>query len=178
MNNKHIALVIVGIAIAILIQTTLWVQGLSTKMRSQAESAEAAENQANAALILEKAQVSELKRQSGDLLDFLQVWLPYFQAFETQQAAEINFTLKVKESNLLNLAQRFDVAPVVGNASISSVMRAFLTFEDDYARLLNWLGGVEKNMPTVRVSSVKLSKGSRANELRMEAVLEQPLLTK
>jgi len=178
MNNKHIALVIVGLAIAILIQTTLWVQGLSTKMRSQAESAEAAENQANAELIREKAQVSELKRQSSDLIDFLQVWLPYFESFDTQQAAEINFTMKVKESNLLNLSQRFDMAPVVGNESIGSVMRAFLTFEDDYARLLNWLGTVEKNMPTVRVTSVRLNKGSRPNELRMEAILEQPLLKK
>jgi len=31
-------------------------------------------------------------------------------------------------------------------------------------------------MPTVRTSSVHLSAGTRANELRMEVILEQPLL--
>ena len=65
-----------------------------------------------------------------------------------------------------------------GNDSIPKTMRAYLTFEDDYARLLNWLGDLEVKMPTVRTSSARLSKGTRANDLRMEIVLEQPLLSK
>jgi len=65
---------------------------------------------------------------------------------------------------------------VKGNESIPKTMKAYLTFEDDYARLLNWLGDLEVKMPTLRTSSVRLAKGTRANDLRMEVVLEQPLL--
>ena len=84
--------------------------------------------------------------------------------------------MRIKEANLVNLAQRFEQSPLKGNASIPSTMRAYLTFEDDYARLMNWLGDLEVKMPTVRTSSARLSKGTRANDLRIELVLEQPLL--
>lgn len=84
--------------------------------------------------------------------------------------------MRVKDANLVNLSQRFESAPVKGNDSIPSALRSLLTFEDEYAKLLNWLGSLEVSMPTVRTSSVHLSAGTRPNELRMEVILEQPLL--
>ncbi|MCX6970375.1 MAG: hypothetical protein NTV93_09515 [Verrucomicrobia bacterium] len=176
MNNKHIACGIVALFIVVLVQLTLWVQGHRTKVQNEAGAAEQAETNANAQLNRERNQLSELRRQSTDLIEFLRIWQPYFTTIDNAQSAEVNLSMRIKEANLVNLAQRFESAPVKGNASIPNMLRGFLTFEDDYARLMNWLGDLEVKMPTVRTSSVRLSKGTRENDLRMEIVLEQPLL--
>lgn len=176
MNSKHISCGIVALFIVVLVQLTLWVQGHRTKVQNEAGAAEQAEANANAQLNQERSQLSELRRQSTDLIEFLRIWQPYFTTIDSAQSAEVNLAMRIKEANLVNLAQRFESAPVKGNASIPSMLRGFLTFEDDYARLMNWLGDLEVKMPTVRTSSVRLSKGTRENDLRMEIVLEQPLL--
>ena len=176
MNNKHISCAIVALFISLLVQLTIWVQGNRTKVQNEATAAQQAEADANTQLNLERSQLGDLRRQSTDLIEFLRIWQPYFTTVDTAQSAEINLSMQIKDANLVNLAQRFEQAPVKGNTSIPNTMRAFLTFEDDYARLMNWLGDLEVKMPTVRTSSVRLSKGTRANDLRMEVVLEQPLL--
>ncbi|MFZ4777215.1 MAG: hypothetical protein ACOYM3_17750 [Terrimicrobiaceae bacterium] len=178
MNSKHIACGIVALLILLLVQLTLWVQGNRTKVQNEARAAQQAETDANTQLNQERAQLSELRRQSADLIEFLRIWQPYFTTIDSPQSAEVNLSMRVKESNLVNLAQRFEQKPVKGNVSIPTSMRAFLTFEDDYARLMNWLGDLEVKMPTVRTSSIRLAKGTRANDLRMEIILEQPLLKK
>ena len=176
MNNKHIACAIVAILIVALVQFTLWVQSTRTKVQNEAGAAQQAETDASAQLAQERAQLSELRRQSTDLIEFLRIWQPYFTTIDKPDSAEVNLSMRIKDANLVNLAQRFESAPVKGNTSIPTTMRAFLTFEDDYTRLLNWLGDLEVKMPTVRTSSVRLSKGTGANDLRMEVILEQPLL--
>ena len=176
MNNKHIACGIVALFIVALVQFTIWVQGHRTKVQNEADAEQQVEATANTQLNRERTQLSELRRQSTDLIEFLRIWQPYFTTNDNPQSAEVNLSMRIKEASLVNLAQRFEIAPVKGNASIPNTMRAFLTFEDDYARLMNWLGDLEVKMPTVRTSSVRLAKGTRANDLRMEIVLEQPLL--
>lgn len=176
MNSKHIACAIVAIAIVLLIQLTLWVQNARTKMQREAGAAQQAEVAASMQLAQEQNQLGQLRAQSVNLIAFLNTWQPHFKTIDTPQSAEVNFTMRVKDSNLVNLAQRFDQTAVRGNTSIPSAMRAHLTFEDDYARLLNWLGRLESEMPTVRVSNVKMARGTRPNDLRMELTLEQPLL--
>jgi len=176
MNTKHISCGIVALFIVLLVQLTLWVQSHRTKAQREADAAQQAENDANIKLNQERLQLSELRRQSTDLIEFLRIWEPYFSTIDNPQSAEVNLAMQIKESNLVNLAQRFEQAALKNNASIPTSLRALLTFEDDYVRLMNWLGDLEVKMPTVRASSVRLSKGTRANDLRMELVLEQPLL--
>ena len=183
MNNKHIACGIVALFIVVLVQLTLWVQGNRTKVQNEADAAQQAETDASALLNQQKSQLSELRRQSTDLIEFLRIWQPYFTTIDTTidnalRSAEVNLSMRIKDANLVNLAQKFDSTSLKGNSSIPNTMRAFLTFEDDYSRLMNWLGDLEVKMPTVRTTSARLSKGTRANDLRMEIVLEQPMLSK
>jgi hypothetical protein len=178
MNSKHIACALVAILIALLVQFTLWFQNSRSKMQREAAAAQQAEVTAAAVLARERIQLGELRRQSAGLIDFLNTWQPYFQSLDNPQSAEVNYSMRVKEANLVNLAQRFEQVSLKGNSSFPTAMRAYLTFEDDYARLLNWLGDLETKMPTARISSIRLSKGTRANDLRMELMLEHPLLRK
>lgn len=178
MNNKHISCGIVALFIVLLIQLTLWVQGNRTKVQKEAEAAQQAETAASTQLNLEKAQLQTLRKQSEELIEFLKIWQPQFDVINTAQSAEVNFSMQVRESGLVNLEQSFKQEAVKGNASIPSMLRAQLVFEDDYVRLLNWLGKLETVLPTMRVSNVHISKGLRAGDIRMETTLEQPLIAK
>jgi len=176
MNRKHVACALVGILMLALVQSVLWMQQKRTKMRLVASGLKAEEVTASQMLIRERQQLAQLRGSSEGLISFLRTWQPYFEAIDNPQSAEVNFTLKIKEDNLTSIAQRFEQASIKGNPSVPSVMRAFVTFEDDYSRLLNWLGRMENQQPTMRTSAMRLSKGTRANDLRMELTLEQPLL--
>jgi len=176
MNHKHIACGVIALLILALVQTTLWVQNHRTKVQNEAGATQAEEDAAGAQLARERNQLANLRRQSTDLIEFLQIWQPYFTTIDSPQSAEIAMQMRVKDADLLNLKQRYESIPIKNSASIPSTLRALLTFEDDYSKLLNWLGKLETSMPTIRTTSVRLSKGTRANDLRMEVVLDQPML--
>jgi hypothetical protein len=176
MNHKHIACGIVALLILMLVMVTQWVQGKRDKMQAEARSAQDQEDAATAQLSRERAQIGELKRQSADLIEFLRVWQPYFSTFNSAQSADVAMQMRVKDANLVNLSQRFEEVAVKNNASIPTARRSLLTFDDDYAKLLNWLGDLEKTMPTISTASVHLAKGTRPSDLRMEVILEQPML--
>lgn len=178
MNSKHVACGIVAVMILLLVQATLGVQKSSSKMQQEAADAVQAKDTALNTLDRENFQLGELRRQSADLMAFLRTWQPYFQTIDSPQSAEVNFSMRAKDSSLVNLSQRFEQVAVKGNASVPTALRGIMTFEDDYVRLLNWLGQIEAAMPTVRVSTIHLTKGSRMNDVRMELVLDQPLIKK
>ncbi len=176
MNHKHIACGIVSLLVLGLIMFTQWVQGHRTKAQAEATTAQTEEETAALQLSRERAQLADLKRQSADLVEFLRIWQPYLTTIDSSQSADIAMQMRVKDASLVNLSQRFEQAQVKDNDSIPTARRSLLTFEDDYSKLLNWLGEIEKTMPTISTSSVHLSKGTRANDLRMEVVLDQPIL--
>lgn len=177
MNNKHIACVIVVVLIVCMLQGSAWMNSRMQKMQTEARDASSKVEASNQRLKIERRQLEELRTNSRKLIEYLKVWQPYFDAVDSPQAAELKISLRIKEDNLTSLAQRYEVVGQPGNKSLPYIMRAYLTFEDDYSRVLNWLGSVESQLPTARVSSLKLSKGTGANDLRMEMILEQPLLT-
>lgn len=177
MSNKHIACAVVVILIVCLIQGTAWMNKRMLGMQAEARNAAQKVNNSSLKLTLERRQLDELRTNSRQLIEYLKLWQPYFDAVDSPQTAELKISLRIKEDNLTSLSQRYEVVTQGANHSLPYVMRAYLTFEDDYARLVNWLGLVESQLPTMRISSLKLSKGTGANDLRMELILEQPLLT-
>jgi len=116
MNSKQIACGLVVLFVLMFIQATRWVEGLRTKMQREAEAALQAENQAAMTLSREQSQLLDLRRQSAGLMGFLKTWQPYFETIDTPQSAEVNFTMRVKKPNLINLSHRFERAGVKENA--------------------------------------------------------------
>lgn len=178
MNNKHIALLIVGIFAFCLVQLTLWVRDKAVAEEKKVSAKVAEETSKNQQLQIERRQLSTMTQSSEGLLRFLEAWQPYFDSVGSAQSAEAAFTLKAKEGNLLSISQRFEKAPVPDNPSLPGALRVHITFEDKYAPLLNWLGGVEKDYPTLRVTSLRMFRGTRAGDLRMELSMDQPILAK
>lgn len=182
MNAKQIGCIILLVGILVSVQL-----GFSMRRQAQAVDAEAdkkavEETGLRTQLEAETATLQDLKRQSDELIAFVQKWEPFFAVIEEQQAAETGISMKVREANMLNLSQRYQQIPHKinnkENASLPILVRATLVFDDDFTKLLNWLGMMEKIRPTMRIGRLALSKGSRGDDLRMEVTLEIPLRNK
>jgi hypothetical protein len=158
--------------------------GLSLRQKAEGaarkvDAASVEETKLQTQLKAERGVLDDLRNQSKDLIEFTRRWEPFFAIIEEQEAAETGISMKVREANMLNLSQRYQQVPHKINnrlnESLPILVRATLLFDDRHAKLLNWLGMMEKIKPTMRVGKVALSKGSRGEDLRMEMVLEVPL---
>lgn len=178
MNKKHLACVVIILLIAILVQVTLWMRGHKVKIQREADAARAEVSNTTMQLQVERAQLAQLQNSARALIEYLNTWMPYFKAVDSAQNAELKISLRIKQDNLISLSQRYEVIGNPGNAFLPSVMRAQLTFEDDYARVLNWLGQIESELPTLRTSNVRITRGTGGNDLRVELQLDQPLMAK
>ncbi len=179
MNPKQLGMVIVVVGILLLVQLGQSFQGKAKALNAEADEAGKEEAALLTQLQAEKDVYDDLQRQSKELLEFVEKWEPFFAIIEEQQAAETGISMKVREASMLNLSQRYQQIPHkinnVENKSLPILMRATLVFDDSYAKLLNWVGMMEKIRPTMRIGRLSLSKGSRGEDLRMDVTLEVPL---
>ena len=179
MNAKQLGMVVVLIGILLLVQLGQSFRNKAKALNSEAEEAGKEEASLATQLQAEKDVYQDLQRQSKELLEFVEKWEPYFAIIEEQQAAETGISMKVREAAMLNLSQRYQQIPHkinnVDNKSLPILMRATLVFDDSYAKLINWVGMMEKIRPTMRIGRLVLAKGSRGDDLRMDVTLEVPL---
>jgi hypothetical protein len=177
MNHKHIAALVIGLCILGFVQTTLWMKDKLAGMVKLEQTAKGAAEKAANEATMEQQKLASLRESSADLIAFLEAWEPYFSSMNTPQGAELGISMRLKTSNLVTLSQRYESAGVKNGGVIPRVMRANLTIDDNYARTLNWLGEMEKEIPTLRVSSLRISRGQTATDIRTDLVLEVPLAT-
>lgn len=172
-------MVVVLVGILLMLQLGQSFQGKARTINGEVDAATTEQSGLATQLDAEKAVYEDLQRQSKDLLEFVGKWEPYFAIIEEQQAAETGISMKVREADMLNLSQRYQQVPHkinnVSNKSLPILMQASLVFDDEYAKLLNWVGIMEKIRPTMRIGRLALAKGSRGEDLRMEVTLEVPL---
>jgi len=50
-----------------------------------------------------------------------------------------------------------------------------LTIEEEFAKVLNWLGDIERRLPTARMKVVQITGGSTKAQLKMEVSFETPI---
>lgn len=182
MNTKQLAAVIMVVGIVLMFQFGISLRNRATMAAAQADAAIVEENKLRTQLSAEEGLLADLKAQSKDLTDFVAKWEPYFAIIEEQEAAETSISMNVRAADMLNLSQRYEQVPHTinnkPNESLPILVRSSLVFDDSYAKLLNWMGKMEKIKPTMRVGKVLLTRGSRGNDLKMELVLEVPLRAK
>lgn len=180
MNPKQIGAVLVLAGIFIAVQLGMMFQNKARSVDTEVEKARGEEEGLQTALALEKEMLEDLQRQSAELLEFIAKWKPLFGLIEEKQSVETQISMKVREEGMVTLSQRYEqVDHKINNQinnSLPDLIRASLIFDDNYSKLLNWFGLMEKIRPTMRVGKMSLSKGSRGKDLRMELVLEIPLL--
>lgn len=179
MNTKQLACVILFALMFVVVQLGLSFRKGAEEMEAKAVAVSRELADQEQKLSLQRLGLDQAAAQSKDLIDFAAEWSPHFASVADQQEAETRISLKVRESNLLNLSQRFQqIAHKVNgkdSASLPTLVRAVMVFEDNHVSLLNWLGSIEAAYPTMRIVRVALTKGSRGDDLRMELAVEIPL---
>jgi hypothetical protein len=182
MNTKQLAAIVLILGIVLLFQGGMSLRNRATMAAAQADAALIEQTKLQTQLTAEEDVLSSLQQDSKDLIEFVAKWEPFFAIIEEQEAAETGISMKVREADMLNLSQRYQQVPHTinnkPNESLPLLVRASLVFDDNYAKLLNWMGTMEKIRPTMRVGKLTLARGSRGDDLRMELVLEVPLRTK
>lgn len=182
MNAKQLSALLVLVGVVLLFQLGMSLRQKATAAAKQADDATAGLQKVRTQLEAEKGYYEGQLRDVKGLVEFAEAWRPYFAVIEEQNEAETGISMKVRASETLNLLQRYEQVPHTinnkRNDSLPLLVRATLLFEDSYAKLLNWMGMMERIRPTMRVGRVAMGAGARGNDIRMELVLEVPLREK
>ena len=178
MNRKHLAAILVAILAILLLQIVVEVRKRLNSIQNEVSEAQATATGTELLLSTERMAMRGIEDNSAEMLSYLDAWTAPLGEVDTPEAGELHVSSRVKEAGLVTLAQRFEVAANVGNDAIPRVIRAHLTFEDDYARTMNWLGNIEESMPSSRVTDLKIARGESGNDIRLSLVIDVPLLQK
>lgn len=177
MNSKHLAAIIVALMGVLFVQVYLQARNRLTKSQVELKSARSATRALELNLRNERTTLELLKNNSATMLAFLDGWTGALGVIDNPEAGEITISTRVKQAGLITLAQRFEVITRKGD-TIPSVVRAHLVFEGDYAKSLNWLGKIEAELPSSRVTNLRIVRGETGNDIRMNLVLDLPVLKK
>ncbi len=175
MNKKHLAVLLVGVLILVVVQVMLVIRGRLTTLQQETADARAEVERMDVAVQTERNLQVAMQSKAAAMLQFLASWEPELAAVGSSDAGEALFNTRVKESGIVGLSQRYEVIPNKGSTNIPRALRAAMTFEDDYQRVLDWLIKLESEVPASRLTRVRLSRGQSGNDLRMELTADLPL---
>ncbi len=175
MNAKSMACMFLGIIIGAAAYGTLMVHKKLAAMQAEEEKAENAYKTAENNRKNAEKKLANLRRETQGKRDYLQEWLPYLQETRSEVDGERLMVGKVRDSGLTALTESYKPVPGNKNSSIGSLLQGKLVFVADYAKTLDWLGKLETSLPTSRIASFKVSKGSSGNDIRSELVVDVPM---
>lgn len=137
--------------------------------RMDAEMAEQALENANTTLIRTKHQAQDLQR-------FLAAWSPQIERMASRQQVEQSIQAINRDNGVFVVSQRFEDKNNAGLRMMPRSVLASLVIEDEYAKVMNWLGELERKIPLARVTSCRISSASTGRQIHMETALEVPLI--
>jgi hypothetical protein len=120
--------------------------------------------------------LQKAKSESQDLQRFLTAWTPQIQRLGTRQEVEEAVQANTRDKGVFVVSQRFEDKSHAGERMMPRSVLASLTLEDDYSKVMNWLGELEKKIPLARVTSCRISSASTGRQVHMEVALEVPLI--
>lgn len=176
MQEKQIACLILVLVIAAFVYATLTAHGKMVKEQKAALEARAEAVKAEGNSTKAKRELVQLKDATADLREFAHAWSPFMDAVSSSQATEQRVIDLIKEAGVFALSQRFELLDQKKDTFVKKRLRANITIEDHYAKVMNWLGTVESAIPVCRVSTCRLSHGQSGNDIRLELVLDFPVI--
>ncbi len=177
MNPKQLACVVLLMFVGAM---TYFAQIAHQKVVVMKKSAASAEQDAIAAEgSRQTAEIAtaRIKAETEDLRRFLKTWVPYVDKSQTEQEVEsaIEFSLRDRGITLVR-SRKTEVKNSRDNVTIPKTVLATIVIEDEYAKVLNWMGDVEKRLPLARITACRITGGSTARQLRLDISLEAPLI--
>jgi hypothetical protein len=176
MNPKQLACVILLMVIGGMTYTAQIIHNKVATTRAEAQDAEDGATTAQQERETAEIETTVFKTDTEDVRRFLRGWLPAIERVQTQQEAEQAIELSLRERGINLVRSRKTELKISNNNKIipKSVLTT-LTIEEEYAKVLNWLGDIERRMPTARMKVVQITGGSTGRQLKLDVSFETPI---
>ncbi len=177
MNPKQIACVVLMIFIGIIAYCGQMVHKKVTAMKADANAAAEAATAAEIALQTVEIQTTKTKAETEELRRFLAAWTPFADKIQTEQEIENAFDFSLRDRSIaLVHSTKSELKANRSDKFIPKVVLTTLVVEDEYAKVLNWFGDIEKRLPLARVTSCNITGGSTVRQVRLEVSIETPII--
>ncbi|MFV1993869.1 MAG: hypothetical protein ACC661_00420 [Verrucomicrobiales bacterium] len=177
MKDKQMACIFLGLLVAVM---AFGLQKMRMKTSAMEATAAEAKETAIAAEFERKTvenEIAELKKGTVTLRDYFETWLPYLGSRWNKEQEEQRIIDLVKTGQIFATSQRTEIVPTKGGGFIAERLRAHFMIQDDYTKSMNWLGRLEESLPSSRIETFRLTRGTSGNDVQMEIVLDVPLIT-
>jgi len=176
MNPKQLACVILLMIIGAMTYTAQIIHKTVATTRAEAEDAETAAVTAENERSTAEIETAVFKANTEEVRRFLRSWLPSIEHVQTQQEAEQTIQLSLRERGIsLVRSIKTESKQSAGNKLIPKSVITTLTIEEEFAKVLNWLGDIERRLPTARMKVVQITGGSSGTQLKMDVSFETPI---
>jgi hypothetical protein len=176
MNPKQIACFLLMALIGVIVYIAQIVHQKVSAMRQEAEDAESAATNAETERSTAEIKTAVLKTETEEIRRFLRAWLPAVEKIQTQQEVEQTIELSLREGGIgLVRQRRTEPKGSSTNKLIPKSVLTTLTIEEEYAKVLNWLGDIERRLPLSRMKIVQITGGSTARQLKLDVSFETPI---
>lgn len=176
MNPKQLACVVLLLIIGAMTYTAQIIHNKVASTRAAAEDAETAATTAETERSTAEIEATMFRTDTEEVRRFLRSWLPAIDRVQTQQEAEQTIELSLRERGInLVRSRKTELKQTAGNKIIPKSVLTTLTIEEEFAKVLNWLGDIERRLPTARMKVVQITGGSTGRQLKMEVSFETPI---
>lgn len=176
MNPKQIACFVLMALIGVIVYVAQIVHQKVSAMRQEAEDSESAAATAETERSTAEIKTAVIKTETEELRRFLRSWLPAVDKIQTQQEVTKTVELSLREGGITLVRQSKD-EPKTSNTNkiVPKSVLTTVSIEDEFAKVLNWLGDIERRLPLARMKAVQVSGGSTARQLKLDATFETPI---
>jgi len=175
MKDKQAAAVLLILVIIGLAYGADQMRKRANDMRSEAEAAKVAADNAETQRLVAEASLRNIKEETDELREFYRAWLPHLEAVQNVQAGEAKVIDTIKRGGVFSTSQQFEDGTGMADSVIPKTLKAQLVFEDEYAKAMNWMGEMERLLPTARTSEYEIRRGDSGNDVHISLVLEVPI---
>lgn len=176
MNPKQLACVMLLVIIGAMTYTAQIIHNKVAATRAAAQDAETAAVTTERERVTAEIETAVFKTDTEDVRRFLRAWLPAIERVQTQQEAEQTIELSLREGGInLVRSRKTELKTSAANKLMPKSVLTTLTIEEEYAKVLNWLGDIERRLPTARMKVVQITGGSTGRQLQMEVSFETPI---
>ncbi len=177
MNPKQLACVVLMVFVGALTYFAQIGHKKAGAMKKAAEKAIDDTTAADGARQTAEILTTRTKAETDEIRRFLKSWVPYVDKVQTEQEVESAIELSLRERGIsLVRTRKTEVQSSNENKIMPRTVLTTLVIEDEYAKVINWLGEIEKRLPLARVKSCRLTGGNSVRQLRLDVSLETPIV--
>lgn len=178
MKEKQFACVVLGMAIFACFFGIMKMQTKLQDARKRADSAKTTAESTNRQRVVASGNFADLQKKSQAEIAYYELWKPEFEGFPTGDKVTDAVLKNMKKWKVEPFSQGMStVAYKDKHGMISKVQRVNLTCVGEYDTVFNWLGNLEVEIATSRVTSCEVMKAQGDAGIRMVLTVDVPVLS-